>query len=135
MIPIAKPKKIKSTRPSRVHARQIISGRSRRRGRALTHSASVKGGITGALYIPVSTWSMHSWKPGMAPETAARCRLVTGGGRDRVGFMTSNETARESGVNCHRARHIRLTVLIQSWSNPRRGAARERREFSVPVRP
>lgn len=64
----------------------------------------------------------------MAPETAARCRLEKDGRGegDRVGFMTSDERrVGGNGVNHRRARHIRLTVLIQSWSNSR--GAREAR--------
>lgn len=42
-----------------------------------------------------STWSMHSWSPGMAPETAVRDADSRQRGikkeRDRVGFMTSDE--------------------------------------------
>lgn len=89
--------------PSPEHVEQIIPGRFRWRGRALTRSAPLKGGITGHF--------MYLSRPGAripgAQKRHARCRRGTG-----ESFMTSSERGCPcvrvyARVNHRRVRRIR----------------------------
>lgn len=88
MILIAKPKKIKSTRPLARSRRTnylwpISMARPRVNVLRFGKGQHYRGTLCTRLDLE------HSWRPGMAPETAARCWLETG--EDRVSFMTSDE--------------------------------------------
>ncbi|EGI70498.1 hypothetical protein G5I_00698 [Acromyrmex echinatior] len=110
MILIAKPEKIKSTRPlarsRRTNYLWPIS-MAQPRVNALRFGKGQHYRDTLCTRLDLE----HSWRPGMAPETAARCRLEMG--EDRDVFLVLREPTRARRAQTPRRDEVAQTAQIE----------------------